>query len=138
MRSGSRYGRMNGQTIHMSSRHIQLLKSIAVWMAVTLLFIASQLLCPSCIQAGSYEEYQVKAAFLHKFAKFIEWPSTAFSSESDPFMLCVSGKDPFGKALDTLQEGKVQFEINPQAIRQAGLAVSSQLLKVSKVIGEGK
>jgi hypothetical protein len=177
-------------------------------MAVTLLCVTSQLFCLSpTAYAGSYEEYQVKAAFLHKFAKFVEWPSIVFSSESDPFMLCVSGKDPFGKALDTLQdktigkrkfvikrlqsiedarechilfisssekaalqqilkavrnkqtltvgdtegfaqsgvminftmqEGKVQFEVNPQAIRQAGLTVSSQLLKVSKVIGEGK
>jgi hypothetical protein len=37
-----------------------------------------------------------------------------------------------------MQEGKVQFEVNPQAIKQAGLTVSSQLLKVSKIIGEGK
>jgi hypothetical protein len=207
MRLCKRYGKMNEQKINMYTRHTLLLKFMVVWIAVALLFVASQLFCLPCTQAGSYEEYQVKAAFLHKFAKFVEWPSPAFSSDSDPFILCILGRDPFGKALDTLQdktvgnrkfvikkaqtiedagkcqilfisssekgnlqqilkavrnkqiltvadtegfaqsgvminfimqEGKVQFEINPQAVRQAGLTVSSQLLKVSKVIGEGK
>lgn len=51
-------------------------------------------------------EYQVKAAFLLNFTKFIEWPPGAFSGAGDPFAICILGKDPFGKALDDIVEGE--------------------------------
>src|ERR1035438_293637 len=51
-------------------------------------------------------EYQVKAAFLLHFTKFIEWPSSAFADASAPFAICVLGKDPFGHALDDVAEGE--------------------------------
>lgn len=35
------------------------------------------------------EEYTAKAGFIFNFLKFIDWPATAFLSESDPFQLCV-------------------------------------------------
>jgi hypothetical protein len=51
-------------------------------------------------------EYQVKAAFLLNFAKFIEWPPNVFESEKTPISVCVFGYDPFGRALDDLTRGK--------------------------------
>jgi hypothetical protein len=46
-------------------------------------------------------EYQVKAAFLFNFVKFVEWPSRAASG---PLMICVAGRNPFGEALaDTVR-----------------------------------
>jgi hypothetical protein len=51
-------------------------------------------------------EYQVKAAFLLNFVKFIEWPSTAFADEKSPLVIGVAGDDPFGAALDAL-EGQI-------------------------------
>ena len=45
-------------------------------------------------------EYPVKAAFLYKFAPFVEWPPTAFESAASPLTLCVVGFDPFGAVLD--------------------------------------
>ena len=50
-------------------------------------------------------EYAIKAAFLYNFAKFVEWPSNAFTDNKAPVRLCVLGKDSFGIALDSL-EGK--------------------------------
>jgi hypothetical protein len=47
-------------------------------------------------------EYQVKAAFLLNFTKFVEWPSTAFAAADSPIAICVLGNDPFGKALDQI------------------------------------
>ena len=44
-------------------------------------------------------EYQVKAAFLYNFAKFVRWPDEAFSRPSDPFTICLEG-DPFGGTLE--------------------------------------
>lgn len=50
-------------------------------------------------------EYQIKAAFLFNFIKFVEWPTDGFTHRSTPITLGVLGKDPFGTALDSL-DGK--------------------------------
>jgi hypothetical protein len=52
-------------------------------------------------------EYQLKAAFLFNFAKFIDWPSTSFASPQSPFAICILGADPFGSAMDEVLHGKV-------------------------------
>jgi hypothetical protein len=52
-------------------------------------------------------EYQVKAAYLLNFAKFVEWPVTAFASRDSALRICILGEDPFGRALDQLLEGEV-------------------------------
>lgn len=57
-------------------------------------------------QQTSANEYQVKAAFLYNFPKFIEWPEGTFASASSTFKFCVLGKDPFGKFLDEALSGK--------------------------------
>lgn len=144
-------------------------------------------------------EYEVKAAFMYNFAKFVEWP-TALGGE---VRLCIFGRDPFGAALDALRgkpvkerrlevahidsaaklgecqiaylsatldknleriaeqargkgvllvsdsegyaargaminlyldDGKVRFEINHPAILASGLAVSSKLLSLGKLV----
>ncbi len=51
-------------------------------------------------------EYQVKAAFLLNFAKFVEWPAGAFPTADSPIAICVLGKDPFGRALDEVVQGE--------------------------------
>jgi hypothetical protein len=55
---------------------------------------------PICPQAAPSVEYQVKAAFLFNFAKFVAWPRDAFPNEKTPITLCVFRHDPFGSALD--------------------------------------
>jgi YfiR/HmsC-like len=51
-------------------------------------------------------EYQVKAAFLFNFAKFIDWPPGAFATTTSPFTICILGADPFGTDLDDSLRGK--------------------------------
>jgi hypothetical protein len=53
-------------------------------------------------------EYLVKAAFLYNFAKFTEWPATAFAGPRAPLRLCVLGADPFGPALESIAGKKVK------------------------------
>jgi hypothetical protein len=48
-------------------------------------------------------EYEVKAAFLYKFASFVEWPD---GPGHGPLGICVVGQDPFGSALEKVVEGK--------------------------------
>ena len=40
-------------------------------------------------QTKSANEYQVKAAFLYNFVKFVDWPSSAFTSPNQPLAICV-------------------------------------------------
>jgi len=52
------------------------------------------------------DEYQVKAAFLFNFAKFVEWPPNSFASPADPISICVLGSNPFGHTLEDVVRGK--------------------------------
>jgi uncharacterized protein DUF4154 len=52
-------------------------------------------------------EYQLKAAFLLNFARFVEWPSDAFASDKTSITFCVFRHDPFGSALDEVIRGKL-------------------------------
>jgi hypothetical protein len=50
-------------------------------------------------QAGAPES-AIKATYLYKFAPFVDWPASAFPSQSSPFYLCVMSDDPLGAVLD--------------------------------------
>src|SRR4030095_5778972 len=52
-------------------------------------------------------EYQIKAAFLFNFAKFVEWPDTAFKSADEPIGICMLGRNPFGSTLEDAVPRKV-------------------------------
>jgi uncharacterized protein DUF4154 len=57
-------------------------------------------------QSPAVDEYQVKAAFLYNFAKFIEWAPGSFSTTSAPIRICVFGRNPFGRNLSDVTDGK--------------------------------
>jgi hypothetical protein len=64
-------------------------------LALIILFFAAPHLCFS-----QDFEYKVKAEFLERFTRFIEWPDD--SPLKDPqksFCICVTGKNPFGSYL---------------------------------------
>lgn len=68
--------------------------------------LLSCLLIPSHGDAQSLSEYQLKAAFLFNFVKFIEWPVSAFPSPTAPVIFGVLGVDPFGPHLEQAIAGK--------------------------------
>jgi len=77
----------------------------AVWMrrGRILLFIFAFGLPISVVRtqtSAAMDEYEVKAAFLYNFAKFVEWPAGAPQNSSDPFIVGVLGADPFCGVLD--------------------------------------
>jgi hypothetical protein len=77
--------------------------------AAILLSLASTALGGPADEAPA-SEYQVKAAFIYNFAKFIEWPRRA---EEGAFVITVLGEDPFGAILDDTLRGKT---VNKQKI----------------------
>ena len=64
------------------------------------------------------EEYQIKAAFLFNFIKFVDWPKERFSSDKEPLVVGVVGKDPFGENLDQLAQKPVKDR--PMVIKRFG------------------
>ena len=54
-------------------------------------------------------EYEIKAAYLFNFAKFVEWPAPAFTNTSAPVVIGVVGEDPFGDKLpDTIRDETIK------------------------------
>lgn len=75
--------------------------------------------CVSPAQAGESLEYGIKAAYLYKFAPFVEWPDKVFSSPESPINVCVSGANPFGGSLDQIATGQ-RVGGRPIAVRHVG------------------
>jgi len=67
--------------------------------------VVSTIALPAQADEGA-GEYKVKAAFIYNFARFVDWPDTAFSSADAPFVVAVVGKDPFEGILEQLVAGK--------------------------------
>jgi hypothetical protein len=65
-------------------------------------------------EPDSPTEYQVKAALLFNFAKFVDWPASAFAGPEAPFVIGMVGEDPFGPALEETLRNK---NVNGRAIR---------------------
>jgi hypothetical protein len=60
-------------------------------------------ICRVTAQSSGATEYEVKAAYLYNFGRFVEWPASASTDES--FAICILGHDPFGQILDTTLTG---------------------------------
>jgi len=61
---------------------------------------------PASPSPTSALEYQVKAAFVYNFAKFVEWPGDAGATDAATLIIGVIGEDPFGQTLDDTVRGK--------------------------------
>jgi hypothetical protein len=170
--------------------------------------VASVLICvaPAAAQSTPRSEYEIKAAYLFTFGRFVDWPPRPARDESS-FTICILGTDPFGPTLDSTLAGvtihgqkvvarrlaapeaaagchivfvsaseerravsivpllketgaltvsdmpqfvarggmiqfvtltnRVRFEINLQSAREAGLTMSSELLRVASAVRNG-
>jgi len=82
-------------------------------------------------------EYQVKAAFLLNFTKFIEWPANAFADSGSPFSICILGRDPFGRALDDFAEGEAVSD-RKLVVRRINESPAAQTCQLVFVDSAGK
>ncbi len=69
------------------------------------------------------DEYEVKAAFLYNFARYVRWPPRDATRPSPTFVITVVGRDPFGALLD-------------EAIRDAD--VDGRPLEVRRITNPGE
>jgi hypothetical protein len=63
-------------------------------------------------------EYDVKAAFLYNFAKFVKWPEDDYGPT---FVVAVLGEDPFGEILDKTFAGKTILDKKVEVRRISAL-----------------
>jgi hypothetical protein len=62
-------------------------------LAASMLILCS--MAPSLRAQSGGSEYEIKAAFMFNFAKFIEWPAEKLPQATSPIIFGVVGEDPF-------------------------------------------
>lgn len=92
--------------------------------AILRLTLLAVLLLVAAVSAGqTAEEYEVKAAFIYNFTKFVEWPQ---GTESASFWICILGDDPFESAIEKLTAGKSAYGRPIQVKRLKGASEGKQ------------
>jgi hypothetical protein len=76
-----------------------------VWLVVLLGLLMDA--NPGSGAEASFTEYQVKAAFLYNFTKYVEWPAHAFAGASSPISIGVMGEGILGEELKKAVEAKI-------------------------------
>lgn len=71
-------------------------------------FVATAAALVACLAHAQREapEASVKAAFLYKFANYIEWPANAFASPAAPLVIGVAGSDEVASELERIVPGR--------------------------------
>ena len=196
---------MSRQKIHLSVLYRiawPCIKSASIW-----LFVCALIVVVRGSAAAAPTEYQVKAAFLYNFAKFVDWPTAGSRNETETVAICIMGDDDLAKELDEIAKGatagdrtiavrriknvegggcqilflgksvddrfrtiiaglkagpvltvgdadnflrvggmikffiedrKIRFEVNLDAVEKSPVRVSSKLLKLAKAVHEGR
>jgi hypothetical protein len=62
------------------------------------------LFCPHAgwAESSQLNESEVKASYLYNFAKYVEWPASAFPRENTPLTICIVGKSPLNEVIESL------------------------------------
>jgi hypothetical protein len=80
-------------------------------------------------------EYEVKAAYLVNFARFVQWPP---STKVDSVEICVLGQDPFGRRLADLVAGEQVDgkDMRVKHVDNASAARTCQVLFIDRIAGK--
>jgi hypothetical protein len=78
-------------------------------------------------------EYEVKAAYIYYFAKFVNWPNEAFPDGKAPLKIGVLGDDEFGSLLETIAKDKTiqEHPISIQLLKWPADLQSCHMIYVS-------
>jgi len=53
-------------------------------------------------------EYQIKAAFMYNFAKFVDWPEEKLGDSNEPIIIGIIGDDSFEDAFEPIKRKKIK------------------------------
>lgn len=70
--------------------------------------ILMQVAGPATAADVNVSEYQVKAAFLYNFAKFVNWPDRGVPFRSQNFVIGILGRDPFGEDIRIIEDKSIK------------------------------
>lgn len=82
---------------------------IKVYSLITLALVlfATVLAAEALTDPEDNREYQIKAAFLYNFIKFVDWPEEA-SDANKPIIIGIIGNNPFGNAFEPVKDKPVK------------------------------
>ncbi len=76
----------------------------------------------------------VKAAFLPRFTRYVEWPRPSLPPAGQPLQLCIIGADPFGRLVDNAAAGQ-STDGRPIALRRMPDAAGARGCHIAYVRG---
>lgn len=82
------------------------------WVCAASLFLLLPLVVAE--ESEVSKEYQVKAAYLFNFVKYVEWPADRFANAESPIVVGVLGRNPFATEFDRIVENRT---VNGRAVR---------------------
>ena len=59
-------------------------------------------------ESTTSREYQIKAAFLYNFIKFVDWPEEKTTNSNKPIIIGIIGEDPFEDAFEPIKNKQVK------------------------------
>lgn len=82
-------------------------------------------------------EMGVKAAFLPKFAAYVNWPPGALGAAEEPIRLCIIGRNAFGSSLDAIA-GRERIDQHPVQVRKLNSAAEAGGCHIAFLGGSAK
>ena len=82
-------------------------KTVPRWSSLTAILVAVLLIstvAPVDAQPASVGEYELKAAYLFNFARFVQWPRETMNK--NVIVIGILGEDPFGRIIEEIVEGE--------------------------------
>jgi hypothetical protein len=81
--------------------------------AYRLIFLAMALIAASITtkaraESTSSREYQIKAAFLYNFIKFVDWPEEKTAGSDNTINIGIIGEDPFEDAFEPIKDKRIK------------------------------
>lgn len=92
--------RVHRKTVNLHSVLLLLVLCVSLGLIVTQIAFADT-------SSAKYKEYEVKAAFIFNFLKFIDWPEEKTAANNNQIIIGIIGEDPFGPASDVFKDKAV-------------------------------
>jgi hypothetical protein len=91
MGSPANHTNMYAARVHRNPLRARFLTLLTLILSTSLLAIPAQL----AWSASETSEAEVKIAYLYNFARYVQWPDSAFASNDAPIVICVLGDGSF-------------------------------------------
>ncbi len=83
----------------------QLNLSAYLFLLIFVCILTLALITSAASESAKYKEYEIKAAFMYNFLKFVDWPAHKDAVNDKEIIISILGKAPFGDTLKSI-EGK--------------------------------